>query len=59
MRYVSGRQCAQVNRCGDGSRDVGEECDDGGVIDADGCSAKCSVEPFFWCFGGTLTRADR
>jgi cysteine-rich repeat protein len=46
-------------KCGDGSRDLWEECDDGGRISGDGCSSACSVEAYWWCFGGTLTRADR
>lgn len=34
--------------CGDGSLDPGEECDDGGNVDGDGCSAVCllSERPF-------------
>ena len=31
--------------CGDGVVDAGEECDDGNVAGADGCSATCRVEP--------------
>ena len=46
-------------KCGDGSRDLWEECDDGGRVSGDGCSSACSVEAYWWCFGGTLTRADR
>ena len=30
--------------CGDGRIDPGEECDDGGLIDCDGCDALCRVE---------------
>jgi cysteine-rich repeat protein len=32
-------------RCGDGVRDPGEECDDGNVINLDGCSGRCRFEP--------------
>jgi cysteine-rich repeat protein len=37
--------------CGDGFADVdyGEECDDGNLIDGDGCDSKCSVEQFYKC----------
>lgn len=35
-----GDDCA----CGDGWRSAGEECDDGGVVDGDGCSASCVRE---------------
>jgi cysteine-rich repeat protein len=30
--------------CGDGIRDQGESCDDGNVLDGDGCSRTCSLE---------------
>ncbi len=38
--------------CGDGILDPGEECDDGNLIDGDGCSALCELEPF--CGDGIL-----
>ncbi|XP_078472099.1 pappalysin-1-like [Lampetra planeri] len=39
--------------CGDGTvdRSDGEECDDGGVRDGDGCSAFCRLEKDFNCVG--------
>lgn len=33
-----------VAACGNGLLDTGEECDDGNKVDADGCSASCTVE---------------
>jgi cysteine-rich repeat protein len=38
--------CAQVTtlRCGDGSRDPDEQCDDGNRVSGDGCSAVCRDE---------------
>jgi cysteine-rich repeat protein len=30
--------------CGDGFVDEGEQCDDGNMIDGDGCSAACTIE---------------
>lgn len=33
-----------AGRCGDGLPDLGEECDDGNNVDADGCSAGCQRE---------------
>ncbi len=33
-----------VNLCGNGLVDKGEFCDDGNLIDNDGCSSKCSVD---------------
>ncbi|MFZ5896963.1 MAG: fibro-slime domain-containing protein [Myxococcota bacterium] len=35
------------SNCGDGK--VTEACDDGNLIDGDGCSATCTVEPGFSC----------
>lgn len=37
--------------CGDGDREGTESCDDGNVIDGDGCSGVCSFEPD--CSSGT------
>jgi len=33
-----------VPTCGDGTLDVGEECDDGNDADGDGCSSGCEIE---------------
>jgi len=33
-----------VNPCGNGKLDAGEECDDGNIIDGDGCSSTCKLE---------------
>ncbi len=30
--------------CGDGQLNIGEECDDGNIIDGDGCSKECLIE---------------
>jgi fibro-slime domain-containing protein len=35
----------QLTECGDQLREGSEACDDGNVIDADGCSASCALEP--------------
>lgn len=37
------------DRCGNGRPDRAEACDDGNVIDGDGCSATCRIEPGFSC----------
>jgi cysteine-rich repeat protein len=34
----------RVGRCGDGSLQLGEACDDGNAVDCDGCSARCELE---------------
>ncbi len=31
--------------CGNGILETGEECDDGNLIDSDGCSSSCIIEP--------------
>ena len=33
-----------IQGCGDGTRETGEECDDGNLRDGDGCSATCELE---------------
>lgn len=37
--------------CGDGFADVesGEECDDGNLVDGDGCTKNCLIERFYKC----------
>lgn len=30
--------------CGDGTTDFGEECDDGNLVNGDGCSSQCTLE---------------
>ena len=42
---------AQASVCGDGwmAPGDGEQCDDGNVVDGDGCSALCAVEAGFGC----------
>lgn len=42
--------CEEV--CGDGFLTAGEECDDGNLIDADGCSSLCIVEEGYECVPG-------
>jgi len=33
-----------ANTCGDGNVQVDEECDDGNLVDLDGCSSQCRIE---------------
>eukprot|EP00960_Hanusia_phi_P055867 763082-Hanusia_phi.AAC.4 len=35
--------------CGDGFRDVLEECDDGNTVSSDGCSSDCTIETGYIC----------
>lgn len=36
--------CKKLGTCGNGMKEVGEECDDKNTTDGDGCSAKCQIE---------------
>ena len=48
----------QLEVCGD-SKNMGiMECDDGNLLDGDGCSALCSLEEGFRCKGGNKTAPD-
>lgn len=38
-------------RCGVGTVDPGEQCDDGNMQSGDGCDAQCEIEPCFVCSG--------
>jgi cysteine-rich repeat protein len=40
--------------CGDGALDPGEECDDGNLIDDDGCSAQCVAATTQPCNGNVI-----
>lgn len=42
--------CEMSDGCGDRNRRVGEQCDDGNVVDGDGCTAGCLLEDGFTCF---------
>jgi cysteine-rich repeat protein len=48
---VGGICVAQGAVCGNGIVEAGEECDDGGTNDGDGCSSFCAVEPGWQCTG--------
>ncbi|CAI2364405.1 unnamed protein product [Moneuplotes crassus] len=39
--------------CGDGLRVKNEECDDGNLVDGDGCNSDCQIEDEYICNGGT------
>jgi cysteine-rich repeat protein len=40
-------------RCGNGTLDPTEACDDGNLVAGDGCSAACAVESCWACAGGS------
>ncbi len=35
--------------CGNGIREPSEECDDGNMLNNDGCSSKCTIEDGYSC----------
>jgi cysteine-rich repeat protein len=45
--------CKEI--CGDGKVYV-LECDDGNLLNGDGCSSSCTIEPNFICVNGSTTR---
>jgi len=50
----SNKICCAANlasSCGNGEIDVGEACDDGNLINGDGCSTTCTIESTFECSG--------
>lgn len=44
--------------CGDGNRDLDEECDDGAKVSGDGCSSTCHLEANETEPNGTVIQAD-
>lgn len=47
------------DRCGNGLRYAStEQCDDGNLVNGDGCNANCQVEAGAQCSGGSLNNAD-
>ena len=41
--------------CGNGYRNIGEECDDGNMGSDDGCNSQCKIEENYVCKGGNTT----
>ncbi|CAD8089634.1 unnamed protein product [Paramecium sonneborni] len=48
--YEINGQCQ--SKCGDYLQTLEEQCDDGNLIDGDGCSSKCIIEKGFQCYQG-------
>lgn len=48
--------CTEI--CGDGFNIGLVECDDGNMIDGDGCSSNCTIEAGWVCSDGTPTSKD-
>ena len=52
----NGGSCSEI--CGDGISLGRMQCDDGNIIDGDGCSSSCSIETGFTCENdGYLSRS--
>jgi cysteine-rich repeat protein len=50
---ITGRDvCVEI--CGDGIDALNYECDDGNLVNIDGCSQACQVELGFFCWGGNF-----
>jgi fibro-slime domain-containing protein len=62
LQLVYGSQSTSImlwkNRhCGNGKREESEQCDDGNLVDGDGCS-DCQVDSMYVCDGGTHDTPD-
>lgn len=44
--------------CGNSKVETGEDCDDGNVINGDGCSKWCTAEQGYTCAGGSSSGKD-
>ena len=47
-----------IEICGDGRHMGISECDDGNLLDGDGCSSSCVVESNHFCYGGNAFVPD-
>jgi MYXO-CTERM domain-containing protein len=45
-------------QCGNGNRHVNEDCDDGDLMDGDGCSSQCAIEDGWSCTGNPSVCTD-
>ncbi len=54
----AGQSQACTSVCGDGNADSSEECDDGNLLDGDGCSSACTREAGFTCSTKTAALTD-
>ncbi len=51
--------CFDKHYCGDSNLDHNEECDDGNIVDGDGCSSTCTTEvPEPYCGDGNLDQGE-
>ena len=45
--------------CGDGRHMGILQCDDGNLVDGDGCSSECEIESNYVCYGGSMLSPDK
>lgn len=50
MYYGTSGDCVEI--CGDGLDYGMNECEDGNLVDGDGCSSECKIESGWTCYGG-------
>lgn len=50
---------ALCNKCGNGTVDDAEQCDDGNLVNGDGCDNFCAYEPLYCCWVGVRTPLNR
>ncbi|HEV8320051.1 MAG TPA: DUF4215 domain-containing protein [Myxococcota bacterium] len=56
----AGCRCAGAEGvCGNGTREGNEECDDGNVLDGDGCTSQCVTEGGGVCGDGTVDAGEQ
>ena len=48
--------CVEI--CGDGFNFGMVQCDDGNLLNGDGCNSKCLIEPGWNCSGGSKLMPD-
>jgi cysteine-rich repeat protein len=55
---IIGSSGACVEICGDSKNFGLLECDDGNLVNGDGCSSACEIEADWTCTGGSPTNSD-
>ena len=51
LGLIASIKAFRIASCGNGIVEAAEQCDDGGIANADGCSAQCRIESGFTCTG--------
>ena len=56
--YPNAAQTQWIPHWADSRRAGSEACDDGNLVDGDGCSSSCTIESGYSCSGGSVTSKD-